>query len=116
LSSLMQDPWGWLVARPFQQKLLLAAAVVVVVELLFRKLAPKSRAYAAWTRFFEGSGHVWTGVLLAIIYFLSVSLVSAVMKLRGHDPLDRTLAVEPSFWRDHDPGPLDARAAVKHLF
>ena len=112
----MQDPWAWLLARPFQQKLLLAACVVVLVELLFRRLAPKSAAYAAWTRFFQGIGKVWTAVLLGIIYFLSVSLVSVFLKLRGNDPLDRTLAAEPSFWRDHDPGPLEPRVAVRHLF
>jgi len=116
VSSLMQDPWAWLVARPLHHKLLIAAGVVVLVELVFKRVAPKSAAYAAWTRFFEGIGKVWTGILLAIIYFLSVSLVSIAMRLVGHDPLDRTLATEPSFWRDHDPGPLDPRAAVRHLF
>jgi hypothetical protein len=116
LPSLVQDPWAWLVARPFHHKLLLAAALVVLVELALRRLAPKSAAYAAWTRFFQGIGHVWTAVILALIYFLSVSLVSAFLKLRGQDPLDRSLAAEPSFWREHDPGPLDPRAAVRHLF
>jgi hypothetical protein len=116
VSSLMQDPWAWLVARPLHHKLLIAALVVVLVELVFRRVAPKSAAYAAWTRFFEGIGKVWTAVLLGIIYFLSVSFVSLFLRLRRHDPLDRGLAAEPSFWRDHDPGPLDARAAVRHLF
>jgi hypothetical protein len=112
----MEDPWAWLVARPLHHKLLIAATLVVLIELAFRRLAPKSRAYSAWTRFFQGIGEVWTAVLLAIIYFLSVSVASLFLKLRGHDPLDRTLASEPSFWRQHDPGPLEPRAAVRHLF
>lgn len=112
----MQDLWAWLVARPLHHKLLIAAALVVLVELAFRRIAPKSAAYAAWTRFFEGIGRVWTAVLLAIIYFSSVSLVSAFLKLRGEDPLDRSLVAEPSFWRDHDPGHVDPRTAIRHLF
>lgn len=110
------EAWAWFVARDTHHKVLIFATLVVGVELLFRYLAPKSAAYAAWTKFFQGIGHVWTAVILAIVYFLSVSVVSAFLKLTGHDPLDRTLGAEPSFWRDHDPGPLDPRAAVRHLF
>ena len=106
----------WLAARPFHHKLLLAAALVVVIELLLRRAAPKSTVYRAWTRFFEGIGHVWTAVILAVVYFSSVSLVSIGLRLRGHDPLDRSLAGQASFWKPHEPSPLDPRSAARHLF
>ncbi len=108
---------AWLASRPTHTKALLAFAVsVVTIELLFRWLAPKSAAYRRWTRFFEALGHVWTSVILAIVYFLSVSLVAAFMKLFLKDPLDRALAPEPSFWRAHEPNPLGAEAAARHQF
>lgn len=90
--------------------------MVVGVELSFRRLAPASRAYARWTRFFEGIGHVWTTVLLALIYFLSVAPVAAGMRLSRRDLLDRSLAPEPSFWRRHEPNPLGPQAAARHQF
>jgi hypothetical protein len=89
---------------------------VVGVELLLRRFAPNSRAYAAWKHFFEAIGNVWTAVLLAVVYFVSVSLVAAGMRLFGKDPLDRSLRAEPTFWRPHDPNPLGARAAARHQF
>jgi hypothetical protein len=92
------------------------ATLVVLVELGFRRFAPKSGAYRAWTRFFEGIGHVWTAVLLGVVYFLSISLVSLGMRLARKDPLDRSLAAEPSFWRAHEPNPLGPRAAARHQF
>ena len=38
------------------------------------------------------------------------------MRLFGKDPLDRTLAAEPTYWRPHDPNPLGPAAAVRHQF
>jgi len=88
----------------------------VGVELFFRRFAPRSPAYAAWTRFFLGLGSVWTAVLLAIVYFASVSFVALGMRLFGKDPLDRGLAPEPSFWRPHEKNPLGPDAAARHQF
>ena len=108
---------AWLAARPAHTKALLGfAATVVTIELLFRRLAPNSAAYKRWTAFFEGIGHVWTSVLLAIVYLLSVSVVAFLMKLFLKDPLDRALAPEPSFWRTHEPNPLGPEAAARHQF
>jgi len=69
-----------------------------------------------WTAFFQGIGKVWTAVILALVYFLSVGPVGLVMRLVGHDPLDRRLAPEPSFWRAHEPNPLGAERAARHQF
>lgn len=108
---------AWLAARPTHTKALFAFAVTVVsLELLFRRLAPKSAAYKKWTACFESIGHVWTIVILAIVYFLSVSFVAVLMKLFIKDPLDRALAPEPSFWRAHEPNPLGPEAAARHQF
>ena len=112
LSSLLNS----LSSLSWRGRLLLFAACMVGVELLFRRMAPRSRAYAAWTRGIEAIGAVWTGVLLAMVYFVSVSLVSLGLRLSGKDPLDRALRPEPSFWRRHEPNPLGPAAAARHQF
>ena len=111
-----QDALTWLADLPFRWKILAFATTVVLIELAFRRLAPKSRAYAGWTRFFQGLGSVWTAVILAIVYLLSVGPVGLGMRLIGHDPLDRRLRPEPSFWRAHEPNPLGPERAARHQF
>lgn len=112
----LSDALAWFAALSWRWKVVLFATIVVLVELGFRRLAPKSRAYARWTAFFQGIGKVWTALLLAIIYVLSVGPVGLVMRLFGHDPLDRRLAPEPSFWRAHEPNPLGPERAARHQF
>jgi hypothetical protein len=111
-----QDAVAWFAALPFRWKVVLFATLVVAVELAFRRVAPKSRAYARWTAFFQGIGKVWTAVILAIVYILSVGPIGLVMRLFGHDPLDRRLDPEPSFWRAHEPNPLGPERAARHQF
>lgn len=111
-----QDALAWFVALPLRWKILGFATAVVLVELAFRRFAPKSAAYRRWTAFFQEIGKVWTAVILAIVYFLSVGPVGLVMRLVGHDPLDRRLAPEPSFWRAHEPNPLGRKRAARHQF
>ena len=104
-------------AWPTHRKVLFGAAVVFfLTELAFRRFAPRSRAYARWQRGFEAVGKFWTGVILSIVYFVSVAAVSAVMRLLGKDPLDRKLDREPTWWRRHDPNPLGPQAAARHQF
>jgi hypothetical protein len=92
------------------------ATIVVLVELAFRRFAPESRAYKRWKAFFQAIGSAWTSVLLAVIYALSVGPTGLAMRLFGHDPLDRRLTLEPTFWRSQEPSSLDARAAARHQF
>ena len=110
------DAVAWSSALPVRYKLMALAAAMVLVEAGFRLLAPKSRAYARWTGFFQAIGKVWTAVLLAIVYVLSIGPIGLVMRLRGHDLLDRGLAAEPSFWRPHEPSPLGTERAALHQF
>jgi hypothetical protein len=112
----LQDAVGWFMDLPLRFKVLAFASVVVLVELAFRRFAPKSDAYRRWTAFFQGIGKVWTAVLLALVYVLSVGPVGLVMRLVGHDPLDRRLTPEPSFWRAHEPNPLGPERAARHQF
>lgn len=108
---------AWFAARPAHTKaLLVLATLVVLVELCLRRFAPGSRAYARWTRFFEGIGAVWTAAILSIVYFLSVSWIGVFMKLSGNDPLDRSLRPESTFWKPHEPNPLGPEAAARHQF
>ena len=110
------DVYAWFAGLPPRFKLLTLAGIVVLVELAFRRLAPKSRAYRQWSRLFEAIGSVWTAVLLAVIYVLSVGPIGLAMKAFGHDPLDRRLTPEPSFWRAHEPNPLGPEGAARHQF
>jgi hypothetical protein len=112
----LPDAFAWIAALSWRWKLVGLATAMVLVELGFRRFAPKSRAYARWTAFFQGLGKVWTAVLLAIVYVFSVGPVGLVMRLLGHDPLDRRLAPEPSFWRAHEPNPLGPERAARHQF
>jgi hypothetical protein len=112
----LPDVIAWLHGLPLRGKIVALAAVLVLVEVGFRRLAPRSRAYARWTGFFQGVGKVWTAVLLAMVYLLSVGPIGVLMRLRGHDPLDRGLAPEPSFWRPHEPSPLGPERAALHQF
>lgn len=112
----MHDAWIWLAALSLRVKVLLFATLIVLVELALRRFAPRSRAYQAWTSFFKGIGAVWTAVLLALVYVLSVGPVGLFMRLFRHDPLDRRLGPEPSFWRAHEPNPLGPERAARHQF
>jgi hypothetical protein len=112
----LQETLVWFGGLPLRWKLLAFAALVVLVELGLRRFAPKSRAYRRWTAGFEGIGAVWTAVLLAIVYVLSVGPIGVVMHLMGKDLLDRRLTPEPSFWRAHEPNPLGPERAARHQF
>ena len=101
---------------PLKKGLLGFATTVFLVELVLRRFARGTKLYAGWTRFFMAIGKVWTAVILSIVYVGSVGLVGLAMRLLGKDPLDRTLAPEPSFWRDHEPNPLGTVASVRHQF
>jgi len=110
------DAYAWFAGLPLRYKLLALATIVVLAELALRRLAPKSRAYRQWSRFFEAIGSVWTAALLGVIYVVSVGPIGLVMRAFGHDPLDRRLAKEPSFWRTHEPNPLGPERAARHQF
>lgn len=110
------DALSWLVDLPLRWKVLAFATTVVLVELAFRHLAPRSLAYARWTRFFQGIGVVWTTVILAIIYILSVGPIGLVMRVTGHDPLDRHIQPDGTMWKTHEPNPLGPERAARHQF
>ena len=112
----VHDALTWFADLSLRWKVLAFAITVVAIELAFRHLAPKSLAYARWTRFFQGIGMVWTAVILAIVYVVSVGPIGLGMRLAGRDPLDRRLAPEPSYWRAHEPNPLGPEKAARHQF
>jgi hypothetical protein len=108
---------SWFAGLSLLKKSLLGFATTVMLgELAFRRFAPRSAAYARWTKFFQAIGKVWTAVILSIVYVGSVGIVGLVMRALGKDPLDRKLDAEPSFWRDHEPNPLGRVASVRHQF
>jgi hypothetical protein len=117
IADILAPMGQWWAGRSLHTRVLLSLAVTVfVTELVLRRVAPRSRFYAGWTKTFQVIGKFWTAVILSIVYFASVAMVSVFMKLRGKDLLDRTLRPEPTFWRPHDPNPLGPRAASRHQF
>src|SRR4051812_37064580 len=97
----------WFSGLPTHKQALLAFAVTVfLVELVLRRFARGTRLYARWTACFEAVGAFWSAILLSVVYFVSVAVISGFMKAFGKDPLDRSLAPEPTFWRAHEPNPL----------
>jgi hypothetical protein len=112
----LEDAVVRIAGLPLRWKVLAFASILVLVELALRRLAPRSRAYARWTGFFQGIGKVWTAVLLAIVYVLSVGPIGLAMRLVGRDLLDRGLLAEPSFWRAHEANPLGPERAARHQF
>jgi hypothetical protein len=112
----LADAYDWFAGLALRYKVLAFATTVVLVELAFRRFAPKSQAYARWTRFFQGLGSVWTAVILSIVYLFSVGPIGLAMRLLGKDPLDRAITREPSFWRAHEPNPLGPQRAARHQF
>ncbi len=116
LDALSRVP-HWFAALPVHKQVLLALAFsVFFAELAFRRFAPKSALYRKWTAGFQAVGHFWTAIILSIVYFGTVSVISVFQRAFGTDPLDRTLAPEPSFWRPHEPNPLGPIAAARHQF
>jgi hypothetical protein len=104
-------------AAPLHSRVLLTFAVCVfIAELIMRRWARKSRVYAGWTRAFKAVGHVWTMVLLSLIYVIAVGPIRLGMLFAGKDLLDRKLGVGTSAWRDHVPNPLGPEAAARHQF
>ena len=117
VGDLLSRLAAWWAARPTHTRVLLTLAFsVFLIELVLRRVAPRSRFYAGWTKVFQTIGKFWTAVILSIVYFLSVAGVAVFMRLRGKDLLDRALDPEPTFWRPHEPNPLGPRAAVRHQF
>ena len=117
LSDVLGRISHWYLTRPTTPRgLLVVATVVLLGELAFRRFAPKSKAYKAWTRVFETIGVFWTAIILSLVYFLSVSFVAFFMKLAGKDILDRKIGPDKSFWKAHEPNPLGPKAAIRHQF
>jgi hypothetical protein len=117
VSEVLGRSVHWFAALPsYKQALLALATTMFVVELLLRRFARGTPLYRKWTAFFEAIGAFWSGIILSIVYFVSVAGISIVMKLLGRDLLDRRLNPEPSFWRTHEPNPLGPMAASRHQF
>jgi hypothetical protein len=116
-SDVLARMGHWFAALPtYKQVLLVVATTMFVVELILRRFARGTPLYRKWTAFFEGIGAFWSAIILSVVYFVSVAMIWALMKLMGKDLLDRKLDEEPSFWRRHEANPLGPLAAARHQF
>ncbi len=112
----LSDTFTRLWALPWQLKLLALFVLVVGTEIVLKRFARDSAFYRRWQRVFERIGVVWTGVILSIIYFVSVAGVSISMKLLRRDLLDTGLGGQPTFWKKREHNPLSAAASARHQF
>ena len=111
------DAYAWFAGLPLRFKLLRSRRSWSLVELALRRLAPKSRAYRPLEPLLRGDRRGrGPPSSSAVIYVVSVGPIGLVMRAFGHDPLDRRLAPEPSFWRAHEPNPLGPERAARHQF
>lgn len=117
--------WPWLAAHPVKRSLQLLFLCVVLTEIVLRVFLPESKAAKAWTGFFEKVSKsavlqflakFWTGVILSIVYFVTLPFITLFTKLSGSDPLDRGLKPEPSFWRRHEASPEGPHVAARRTF
>ena len=93
---------------------LAAGTLLVLVGALYpRALGP---LYRAWMALAEALSRVVTTIVLGIVYYLVVTPIGLVKRLRGWDPLERrrpaTAAAGSTFWRpygarQHDPKHFD---------
>ncbi|MHC4128509.1 MAG: SxtJ family membrane protein [Planctomycetota bacterium] len=66
--------------------------------------------YAAWMLAAFPIGWLISHVLLAVVYYVVLTATGLVMRLLGHDPMQRRLDPDASsYWVEHNPGADRAR-------
>jgi hypothetical protein len=122
---LLAGRWDWVTAHPVKRSLQFLFLCVLLTEIVLRVFFAGSEAAKAWTGFFTRVSNswilqflakFWTGVILSVVYFLTLPFITLFQRLSGSDPLDRGLKPEPSFWRKHEANPLGPKASARHQF
>ena len=81
------------------QILLVVGPLMVVLGALFpRALVIPNRG---WTALAQVLSKVSTSIILGLVYFLAVTPIGFVKRLRGWDPLNRRSRPGTSYWIDH---------------
>lgn len=91
---------------------LIAVGLIVLGLVAPRALGPVHRL---WMRAGEFLGWVNTRVILGATYCLLMTTVGLIMRLVGHDPLDRRLGDRESYWTAHHRAG-DAKATMERRF
>jgi hypothetical protein len=78
--------------------LALGSALVVLGAIYPKALVPVNRA---WMALAEMLGFIMTRVILAIVFFLVVTPIGLVKRLRGWDPLRLRAASSESYWKPY---------------
>src|SRR5690349_18576593 len=87
----------WLAAHPVKHAFQALFLLVILTEIVLRVFFKESKAAKAWTAFFtKVSNNVvlqflakfWTGVILSIVYFVTLPFITLFQRLAGSDPLD----------------------------
>jgi hypothetical protein len=92
----------WLYRGKFQNiayLLLALGPLMVLLGALFpRVLVIPNRG---WTALAETLSTVSTTIILSLVYFLAVTPIGIVKRLRGWDPLHRRTGSDASYWLDY---------------
>jgi len=66
-------------------------------------LAPRALYWPnrGWMTLAEGLSFVSTRIVLALVFFLAVTPIGIIKRLRGWDPLRRRGASAPTYWRPY---------------
>jgi hypothetical protein len=100
--------WLWWKESGWYSYLLIAAAAVLATALLVpRLLKPFQKC---WMVLGLCMGLVVTGVLMVVLFYLVVTPIGLLMRLRGMDPLKRSFDREAeSYWIPRDAGTADRK-------
>lgn len=66
--------------------------------------------YRGWLRLFQPVGWLISHALFAMIYFVVFTSIGLILRLAGHDPMQRRRnASSSTYWRAHEPPPDASR-------
>jgi uncharacterized membrane protein (DUF2068 family) len=100
--------WLWWKESQWDGYLFVAAAAVLLPTLLFPTLLKPFHRF--WMVLGLCMGLVVTGVLMVVLFYLVVTPIGLLMRLRGMDPLKRSFDREASsYWIPRDAGTADKK-------
>jgi hypothetical protein len=82
-----------------------AGALLIVMTLL--KLPVMRPIYKYWMKFAHVLGWVMTRVILSVFFYIAITPIGLIMRLTGHDPLQKKAVPKESYWEPRERRPLD---------
>jgi hypothetical protein len=98
----------------YRDKLELARTICLSVGgvlVVFATVAPRLLVWPnrGWMALAEVLGRIVTTIILAFVYFIVLTPIGVVLRVRGWDPLLRRTKPQPSYWRPYSERQRDPR-------